>query len=483
MGMNMDMENKMNEHEKYVEEDELVIDLSVFFYDLWIGFKKFWWIFLIICSAMASLNFYRVRSSYHPMYESKVSFTVSTLMGYDESNTSYGFYYNQSTAEQLANLFPYVLQSDVMHGLVQEELNSSVVNGTVTAKAVPNSNLFTMKAVSSSPELSKQILQATLKHLPEVTKYIIGSTKLNIIQPVTTPQTPSNVPSYKKQVMMGVLVGMGISCVWLGLYALFRKTIRKEADLKEILNLKCLGCIPFLKFKEHKKKQIDTSVSVKNARATRMFEDSFQELALRLSRLSRKTNDHVFMVTSALPNEGKSTVIMNLAYMLADYGHKVLLMDLDLRNLSLHSMLHVTSQFDIDMQKPLKEHVVSIEENLDYVGSNQMDTAHISEILSSDWLKKNIELLKEDYDFILVDVPPCGLMNDALVVSSLCDGTLFVIRQDMAKQGQIIDAMQRVSSQGTPIVGGILNGMSGSMSHSGYNSYGYKKYGYGYEKK
>ena len=472
----------MHDVDKYVEDDELVIDLSVLFYDLWRGLKKFWWIFLIICSITASLNYARTYVQYRPMYESKVSFTVSTFMGYDESNTSYGFYYNQSTAEQLANLFPYVLQSDVMRGLIQEELHTGAINGSVSASAVPNSNLFTMKAVSSSPAMAKQILQATLNHLPEVTKYIIGETKLNIIQPVTTPELPYNRPSYRKQIVLGVMIGMGVSVVWLGLYALFRRTIRKEVDFKNVLNLKCLGSIPFVKFKEHKKKEIDCTVSVKNERTKRLFKDSFQGLALKFARKAKKEGTHVFMVTSALPNEGKSTVSMNLAYILAEHGHKVLLMDLDLRSPSLEDLLKVQTECIGDGSKNVKECMKQVDANLWFAGSKRMENQTISELLTKGWLEKNVNVLKKEFDFILMDVPPCGIIADALTISAVCDGTLFVIRQDMAKQGQIIDAMQSVSSHGTPIVGGVLNGIDGYVSHSGYGSYGYKKYGYGYSK-
>ena len=89
------------------DEDEIVIDLRVLFCDLWKGLKKLWWVFLILCSLMAGMNYVQSAVRYAPMYESKISFTVSTQTGYDETNTSYGFYYNQSTAEQMANLFPY----------------------------------------------------------------------------------------------------------------------------------------------------------------------------------------------------------------------------------------------------------------------------------------------------------------------------------------------------------------------------------------
>ena len=242
------------------DEDEIVIDLRVLFCDLWKGLKKLWWVFLILCSLMAGMNYVQSAVRYAPMYESKISFTVSTQTGYDETNTSYGFYYNQSTAEQMANLFPYILQSDVMQGLIKEELGTEFVNGNIIANAVPNSNLFTMKVTSSDATAAKQILEATMKHLPDVTKYVIGETKLNIIQPATTPEVSYNKPSYRRKVVKGFLVGVVVSCVILGIYALFRKTIRREEDFREVLNMKCLGVVPQVKFKAHKQKIVRSLV-------------------------------------------------------------------------------------------------------------------------------------------------------------------------------------------------------------------------------
>ena len=252
----------MNEY-NIKDEEEKVIDLRMVFCDFWKGLKKFWWLLLILCSLTAGGSYVLTVMRYSPMYESKVSFTVSTKMSYDESNTSYGFYYNQSTAEQLADVFPYILHSDIMNEIIQDKIKTGRANGSVDVQVIPKSNLFTMKAVSSEPIDAKELLEVTLKYLPDVTKYVIGETKLNIIQPVTTPDQPYNRPNYRKNIVKGMLLGILMSGALLVVYALFRKTIRKEDELREVLNIKCLGTVPQVHFKAHNK-QIDHTVSVLN---------------------------------------------------------------------------------------------------------------------------------------------------------------------------------------------------------------------------
>ena len=466
------------------DEDEIVIDLRVLFCDLWKGLKKLWWVFLILCSLMAGMNYVQSAVRYAPMYESKISFTVSTQTGYDETNTSYGFYYNQSTAEQMANLFPYILQSDVMQGLIKEELGTEFVNGNIIANAVPNSNLFTMKVTSSDATAAKQILEATMKHLPDVTKYVIGETKLNIIQPATTPEVSYNKPSYRRKVVKGFLVGVVVSCVILGIYALFRKTIRREEDFREVLNMKCLGVVPQVKFKAHKQK-IDRSISILNDKTGRPFRESVRSLSLKLERRMKEKGQKVILVTSTLPDEGKSTVAMNLAMNLAEKGKKVLLIDMDFRNPTLAKNLKASfktaglEQIMAGTASP-ELGVQKLSQGIFFMGG-QKASKNVSNLLTKPILRKIIQKCREQMDYIILDAAPCGAISDAATISEVCDGILYVIRQDEAKQGQIIDGIQQVTSHGTPILGGVLNGVESSLSGYGYHyyGYGYGRYGYG----
>lgn len=473
-------EYNVKQHE---EEDELIIDIRVLFCDVWKGFKKFWWLLLILCSLMAGLRYVRCTASYRPMYESKVSFTVTTQSGYDETNTSYGFYYNQSTAEQMEKLFPYILQTDVMRALIKEELGTDYINGTISASAVPNSNLFTMKAVSSDREAARQILEATLKHLPEVTKYVIGKTKLNIIQPATNPEKAFNKPNYRREVVKGIRNGLLISCVILGLYALLRKTIRKVDDFQSVLNMKCLGVLPQVRFKKYNRK-IDKTISIRNDKTGRPFRESVKSFGLKAERQMKEKDEKVLMVTSTLPGEGKSMAAMNLALTLGE-RKKVLLIDMDMRNPSLAKYLGVSTKMaGLEMVlkgKATPEEVIQKLDNGIYFLGVQKCRQKTSELLTKKALPELIHQYRHMVDYIIIDTPPCGTIADAMTISNVCDGIIYVIRQDTAKQSQILDAIQYVSSQGTRILGGILNGAEGSVSGYGYGygKYGYGKYGYG----
>ena len=473
----------MSEKERY-EDDEITIDLFVFICDFIKGFKKYWWLFIIICSITAGINFARVATSYSPMYTSKASFAVSTLSGYDEANTSYSFYYDQSTAEQLATLFPYVLSSDVLTGLIKEEIGTDVINGNVSVIPVSKSNLFTIKATSSDPDMAKLILESTLKHIPDVTRYIIGETKLNIIEPVTTPETSYNKPNYRKQVVMGALVGAVIFVVIHGVYALFRKTIRKENDFKDVLNIRCLVSIPRLKFKQHNK-DIDTSASVLNERVGRGFVEIYKSLALKIQRVHEKTGAKVIMITSTLPDEGKTTVAMNLALSLKDRNKRVLLMDMDLRKPALAKALGLNDYKGkllrtLTGKKTIEAGVSKLEQGI-YFTCAEKPVKNVARLITGHVMKELISFYRNKMDYIIIDAPPCDVINDASSLAPYCDGIIYVIRQDFAKQSHIIDGLKNMMDSDVPILGGILNGVESSFSGYGYHyyGYGYNKYGYG----
>lgn len=418
-------------------DDEITIDFGVIFCDVWKGFKKFWWIFLIICSFAATLNYSQKALRYTPMYESKVSFTVSTLSNYDETNTSYGFYYNQSTAAQLEKLFPYILQSDIMQALIKEELGTPGINGSITAEAIPNSNLFTIKVVSSDSAAPKEILEATIKHLPEVTKYVIGQTRLNIIQPATTPKEAYNKPDYRIEAVKGFLFGAAVCCLILAAYAFSRKTVKKVDDFQSVLNMKCLGVIPYVKFKAHNKK-IDSDVSLLNDKVDRPFIESVKSLSLKTERRMNEDESKVLMVTSTLPNEGKSTAALNLALTLSQTNKKVLLIDMDLRNPTQAQNLKVGPE-DALLEKVLKNEITSneallkISDTFYFIGAYN-SCRNISDLLTRGTLSELICSFRLQMDYIIVDTPPCATVSDALIISEACDSTLYVIRQDAAAE-------------------------------------------------
>ena len=136
------------------------------------------------------------------------------------------------------------------------------------------------------------------------------------------------------------------------------------------------------------------------------------------------------LLTSATPNEGKSTVIASLAIVMAQAGHKVVLLDCDFRNPTQHKMFGLPNKglsncvaTDGDYHEIL-QHID--QENLDILTSGPV-APNPSEILMSHKMSTLLERLKEEYDYVLIDKPPVMLVTDAAAISSKVDGIIMVV--------------------------------------------------------
>ena len=312
-----------------------VLDLHVLLRDVLKIFKRAWWICVSAFVAVSVIFCAYQKYTYVPTYESKASFTVNTTTSYAEIAASYGFYYDSANAEQMAKVLPYILKSSVFNEILKEELGEERINGTISLNAIKNSNLFSISVVSQNPDDAKAILDAVVKRLPDVSRYVIGETKLNIVQPSSVPTQPNNRISYLKSVIICFAITFVASLLIIIIFALFRKTIQTEQDFNDKLNMNCMGIIPYIKVgKKRGSHPIYADESTENGKR---YSESMKALSLKVVRSMQKTDTKVLMVTAALANEGKSSVAINLArYIKAgNPNKKVALIDLDLRKLSV----------------------------------------------------------------------------------------------------------------------------------------------------
>ena len=190
------------------------------------------------------------------------------------------------------------------------------------------------------------------------------------------------------------------------------------------------------------------------------------------------------MITSTLPNEGKSTISLNTALMLSKEGKKVVLLDLDLRNPSLYRLLNdkeIPYQIGeyLDGKASLKDIIIHDQDmNIDMILGTQSFENSIS-MLSDHYLSALIKELKQLYDYVIIDVPPLLIMQDALIVAKYSDSTLIVIKQDYAKTYEIMDAIDELYEIDRHIIGCVFNCVEKSIFDELSSSYGY---GYGYGK-
>lgn len=202
--------------------------------------------------------------------------------------------------------------------------------------------------------------------------------------------------------------------------------------------------------------------------------------SLRTNLLFCGEDKKVIAVTSCTPNEGKSTVSLNLALSLADSGKKVLFIDADLRK----SVLMGRTEVEGEEIKGLS-HLLSHQETIENViCATNVPRFHIiyagivppnpAELLGGTYFKRFLSAIRKVYDYVIIDTPPLGSVIDSAVIADECDGSIIVMESGVISYRFAQDVKGQLEKCNCPILGVILNKVD--MSKQGYYGKYYDKY-------
>ena len=186
-------------------------------------------------------------------------------------------------------------------------------------------------------------------------------------------------------------------------------------------------------------------------------------------------NTKTILVTSSDKNEGKTTTVSNLAVSFANLNKKVLLIDCDLRNASIHKMFKINNIYGLTdilaKDRAVDKCIQKTElENL-YVLTAGAIPPNPAEILSSEKMKNLIEDLKNIYDYIFIDTPPIGLVTDAGALSSFIDGVVLVVKSESVEKKYLEETKKKLDAVDARILGAILNSYKSEQKDYNYYSY------------
>lgn len=187
-------------------------------------------------------------------------------------------------------------------------------------------------------------------------------------------------------------------------------------------------------------------------------------------------------VTSSVRGEGKSTTTLNLAYSLAEAGQYVLVIECDMRLPTLAKRLGMDGVKGVSNllaglcngSEVIKR--TEIHQNLYVLPAGEIPP-NPSELLGSERMRVTLDILRKDFDFILLDLPPVNAVSDPLVASKLTDGMVLVVRQNYSSKRAIAEAVRQLNFVDAKILGFVMT--DSNTAAPGRKKY-YKKYGYGY---
>ena len=449
----------MNQNNEKIDITVIVFDFIRILRKMWIQVLVLGLIFAIIMTVQANTN-------YCANYTAYSSFTVT--ISDEQGDNSVTAYYDNTAAEQMAQTFPYILTSGVLQRMVAKDMGTSYVSGSIQASVVENTNLFTLSVTDTDPQRAYKTLQAVIKNYPTVSEVIFGKLNMKVLDESGVPTEPNNPKNYKRDIAKGALTGIGIGLAWVILVTLFRKTIRSEEDCQKRINQRCLGTVPYIKFKE-RSNNTRHHINITSSSINKNFKEAIRNIRNKIERYTHEGKKKKIVITSALSGEGKSTLAVNIAISLAQEGKTVTLIDCDLRNPSDAEILDMKPQKGlVDYLNGEAEFKECIFQSSNKKGSDEKfkfyfipggrPVADGSNLLGGEKMKEIIDIVDDNSDYVILDSAPVGLLTDASVLAQYADCALFVVKKDYAKTEHIMSGIQHLADSNIPVIGCILNG-------------------------
>lgn len=232
-------------------------------------------------------------------------------------------------------------------------------------------------------------------------------------------------------------------------------------------------------FKLETKKKDSKFQSMTDDKATFAYVEAYKSLRTNFEFVANQSDVKTVLITSAVPEESKTNVAINLAVSLGKKDKKVVIVDCDLRQPMLHSYLHIDN-VSKGLTEFLKENSV-IDENIIYLEDLNIsiipagkNTENPSEILGISKMEALTKELKQKFDYVILDAPPVSVVTDAAVIARVADGVIWVVRSQYASAHTICSAKKKLEDLNIKILGAVVTRYQ-SYKHKDVYRY-YRKY-------
>ncbi|MFR9626778.1 MAG: polysaccharide biosynthesis tyrosine autokinase [Rikenellaceae bacterium] len=286
-------------------------------------------------------------------------------------------------------------------------------------------------------------------------------------------------PKTNQIYMIALIFGLAIPASILILIEMLKFKIEGSKDVEKITNVPVVGVIPFLKKMPNRKNSIVVEENKNDIMA-----EGFRHLRTNLLYMLTP-EQKMILVTSTHTSEGKSYVSANLAISLALMGKRVVIVGLDLRKKGLNAILGTSSKQSSGISSYLSGHcsdllslVEEIQPNLHVLYGGEVPP-NPTELLSRETLPAAFDILKANYDYVILDTAPVGVVTDTYQFSKYADLSLYVCRANVTNKSdfELINLVSRDNR--LPNLCTTIVGVKASNSRYGGYGYGYGGYGYG----
>jgi len=418
-----------------------------------------------------------------PLYQASTRLFVSTTAGATTTDLVQSSRYSVERVLSYAELLKGETLAQRTINRLNLDMSAGDLKEKVSAKSKLNTVLIDVSVRDASPVRARDIANALsdefvvmARELETTTKEQGPGAQVIVEQRASVPKKPV-VPNKKLNlgfgVLLGVLLGIGLGLVRDQL----DNTIKGSDSVEEITGIGAVGFIPF-----DKNLQASPTLSFDNDNSGTA--EAFRKLRTNLQFLAVDRPPRLIVVSSASPNEGKSTTAINIALALAEANHRVVLVDGDLRRPSLANRLKLVGTVGLSTVLSGSAQLSEVLQETQFPGLAVLTAGtsppNPSELLGSGAAKNLLNELRSQFDYVIIDSSPLLAVTDAAILAAEADGVLVAVRAGKTKREQLEHTIGNLKDVGANLLGAVLT----MMPTRGGGAYNYTySYSYGGQSK
>ena len=425
-------------------------------------------------------------------YVMQPTYTASVKMYVISNDTTYSTDLNELYyAQKVVNTYITFLQTDAFYQRVAtvSKLNytSEQLMKMTAITLVNNTEIFRISVSSHNAEDSYALVTAMQQIAPELIQSIKSSAKISVVDQPTVPKAPSG-PNVWLNTAVGGMAGFLLAAGIIFLWEILNTKVKSKEELLTRYHRPILGEIPNYVQSEPRRPRLPSLRRRRNRRPSRtdtrhieeqsfLIDEAFKGLRINLRYTLYMEGCKKIMVNSALCMDGKSTISVKTAISFVKAGAKVLLMDCDLRKGRLHSF------FPLKGGPGMSDYLSGLAKEKDVIQNTNYDNLQIitmgsippnpTELLASGRMEELLANQEKNYDYIIIDTPPVTIVADALVIVSLMNGVIIVVRENFTTHPSIAASLSKLEFVGARILGFVYNGFTPEHDKKSASQYYY----------
>jgi tyrosine-protein kinase Etk/Wzc len=360
-------------------------------------------------------------------------------------------------------------------------------------KTVPEKELESVK-LSRDVKVASELYMLLLNKSQELKVTKAGTLGNVRIVDDAVAGTGAIKPNKRRIVLFGLLLGLMVGVVIAVLRKVLNRTVQDPSVVEKQLGYPVYAEIPFSEHQDDmvkvRKKVLDKShlALLAHTHGDDQVIESLRSLRTSIQFALMEAENKLVTISGPAPGIGKSFVASNFAYVMADSGKKILLIDADMRKGSLATYFNtaknpglsetLSGEYEFDAVV----HRAALHENLDFLATG-VYPPNPSELLMSEAFKSLLATVNDSYDLVIIDTPPVLAVTDAAIVGQYTSTNFVVLRSGQHHLREIQTAFRRFEQNGVHVKGAIFNGIETRKGGVGKYGYGYKYYAYQYNYK